>query len=394
MKKFLSIISVLLTLTIVFALFAIVPFAANADSKPCFVVSAVEAEAGTKNVAVNVSIKNNPGIASVLLDIGYDKSVLTLKNFVYNSTAVAGSMTVPFNENAKQFSLSMVNGTSNIEGDFVFATLYFDVATNASGSYPITLSYDENNVYDINEDNVEFAVIDGSITVDGEVLPTNPTDPSEPTEPDIGDLPAFVVSKVEADAGAKNVAVTVSLENNPGIASVLLDIGYDKSVLTLKGFTYNTTDLVGTMTVPFNASASQYSLSMVSGTSNIEGDFVFATLYFDVADNASGKQTITLSYDENNVYDISENNINFAVVNGSITVNENAHGTIGDVNKDETIDILDAVMVQKHAVDRISFDDEQKYVADVNGDGTVDILDATQIQKYATGKITEFKKKA
>ena len=385
MKKLIPIISVLLTVALIFSILTIMPFSASADTKPAFVVGEVEAEPGAKNVAVNVSIKNNPGIASILLDIGYDKSALTLKNFTYNSTALAGTMTVPFNANASQYSLSMVSGTSNVEGDFVFATLYFDVADNASGKQNITLSYDENNIYDIAEDNIDFEVVNGSIDLGGSVDPTNP---------DPGDSPAFIVENVNAEQGAKNVAVNVSIKNNPGVASILLDIGYNKSALTLKNFAYNSTALAGTMTVPFNASASQYSLSMVSGTSNVEGDFVFATLYFDVTDSASGKQNITLSYDENNVYNIAEDNINFAVVNGSITVNENAHGTIGDVNKDETIDILDAVMVQKHAVDRISFDDEQKYVADVNGDGTVDILDATQIQKYATGKITEFKKKA
>ncbi len=287
---------------------------------PRFVVSKVNTDAGEKNVAVTVSIENNPGIASILLDIGYDKSALTLTGFAYNSTTLAGTMTVPFNANATQYSLSMVSGTSNVSGDFVFATLYFDIADNANGSYDITLSYDENNVYDIDEDNVTFDVINGAINVGGVVSPTEPTEATVPTEQDPSDSPAFVVSKVDAEASEKNVAVTVSIENNPGIASVLLDIGYDKSTLTLTGFTYNTNALAGTMTVPFNANAKQHSLSMVSGTSNINGDFVFATLYFDVADNANGHYDISLSYDDNNVYDINEENIEFEVVNGSINV--------------------------------------------------------------------------
>lgn len=66
----------------------------------------------------------------------------------------------------------------------------------------------------------------------------------------------------------------------------------------------------------------------------------------------------------------------------------------GDVNNDGVVDILDATLIQKFAVDKATLTDEQKEVADVNGDGVVDILDSTDIQKYTVDKITEFKKKA
>ena len=357
----------------------------SSGNSPAFVAGEVNAEAGAKDVAVTVSVKNNPGIASILLDIGYNKSALTLKGFTYNSSALDGAMTVPFNANAKTYSLSMVSGTKNINGDFDFATLYFDVADNAGESYDITLSYDENNVYDINENNINFEVINGKINVGGEI---------SPTEPNPGDSPSFIVDKVEADAGAKNVAVNVTVKNNPGISSALLDIGYDKNALTLKGFDYNTSALDGAMTVPFNANASQYSLSMVNGTKNVNGDFVFATLYFDVADNASGSYNIMLSYDENNVYNINEDNIEFTVVNGAINIKKATNYLIGDVNGDKTVDILDAVLIQKYTVDKIKFDDRQKYVADTNKDGAIDILDAVMIQKYAVNKIDHFIKNA
>ena len=384
MKKIFPIISVILTAALLIGVFTAVPFSVSAGSKPTFVVDNVEAEPGAKNVAVNVSLKSNPGVASILLDIGYDKSALTLKNFTYNTNALSGTVTVPFNANATQPSLSMVSGTSNVNGDFVFATLYFDVANNASGKQSITLTYDENNVYDIAEDNIKFDVANGSITVGGSVTPTDPADP------DPGNSPAFVVDNVKAEPGAKNVAVNVSLKNNPGVASILLDIGYDKSALTLKNFTYNTNALSGTVTVPFNANATQPSLSMVSGTSNVNGDFVFATLYFDVADNASGKQNIILSYDENNVYDLTEKNIKFAVVNGSVTVSKSAHILLGDVNNDGKIDITDATLVQMIAAEVIIPTEAQKKAGDVNKDGTVDISDATLIQMYAAETISHF----
>lgn len=67
---------------------------------------------------------------------------------------------------------------------------------------------------------------------------------------------------------------------------------------------------------------------------------------------------------------------------------------VGDANGDNTVDILDAAAIQKHASGKVELKPEQFVAADVNGDGNVDVLDAAEIQKFAAGKITEFKKKA
>jgi hypothetical protein len=72
---------------------------------------------------------------------------------------------------------------------------------------------------------------------------------------------------------------------------------------------------------------------------------------------------------------------------------ENTHNKIGDINKDSNIDVLDALIIHKYAIDKITLNDEEKYLADVNDDGTVDILDSVDIQKYAVDKLKEFNKK-
>lgn len=68
-------------------------------------------------------------------------------------------------------------------------------------------------------------------------------------------------------------------------------------------------------------------------------------------------------------------------------------GKIGDVNGDNSIDVLDAMEIQKYAVGKIKLTGEKLNLADVNNDNSVDILDAADIHKYSVGKITEFKKK-
>ncbi len=69
-----------------------------------------------------------------------------------------------------------------------------------------------------------------------------------------------------------------------------------------------------------------------------------------------------------------------------------ADGTIGDVNHDGIVDILDAMAIQKNAVNKLSFNAVERFLADVNNDGTVDILDAVDIQKFTVEKLTAFEK--
>lgn len=98
----------------------------NPETQPQLVVDKVSAAPGAKDVAINVSVKNNPGIASLAFDVDYDTNAMTLTNFSYNEKIVDGSSTVPFNPKAQPTCLSIVNGSKNINGDWVFATLYFD----------------------------------------------------------------------------------------------------------------------------------------------------------------------------------------------------------------------------------------------------------------------------
>lgn len=84
-------------------------------------------------------------------------------------------------------------------------------------------------------------------------------------------------------------------------------------------------------------------------------------------------------------------------VNGkqaTFTVNVSTTISLGDVNSDGVVDVLDAAMIQKYTVNRVNLNEEQLLIGDVNNDSHVDVLDAAEIQKYASGIITEFKKKA
>ncbi len=65
--------------------------------------------------------------------------------------------------------------------------------------------------------------------------------------------------------------------------------------------------------------------------------------------------------------------------------------TMGDVNGDGKVNVLDAVMVLRHDANIIKLDDSQLKAADVNDDGKVDVLDAVMILRYEAGIIKSFK---
>lgn len=130
---------------------------------PAFAVEYVTAQAGADNIAVAISLKNNPGIASIGMYVNCDPA-LTLTNIVYNNS-MGGQAVPPQSLKNRPIKLTWVSPFANATEDTVFATLYFSVDESASGELPIELTYNENDVYDMTETNIGFAVINNSVLV-------------------------------------------------------------------------------------------------------------------------------------------------------------------------------------------------------------------------------------
>ena len=103
----------------------------------------------------------------------------------------------------------------------------------------------------------------------------------------------------------------------------------------------------------------------------------------------AGTYTVRVGFAKYSISSIDDDNYV-----GQYTFKVLPKAVIGDLNSDNSVDVLDATVVQKHAVGKADLTNEQLSIADVNNDNNVDVLDAAEIQKFAAGKITEFKKKA
>ncbi|MBQ0009862.1 MAG: hypothetical protein KBS76_02015 [Ruminococcus sp.] len=131
---------------------------------PTFLLNNVSAMPGDQNVAVVVYVKNNPGIASIALTLSYDTDVLHLAGYEFNPQI--GGQYVSYHPDVSVPKLVWLNWSENVDGDWVFATLYFDISKNApQGTFPVSVTYNPDDVYNFAEENITFGIIGGSVAV-------------------------------------------------------------------------------------------------------------------------------------------------------------------------------------------------------------------------------------
>lgn len=134
--------------------------------------------------------------------------------------------------------------------------------------------------------------------------------------------PALTVSSVEGSVG-ETVAVTVNVENNPGVVSMYLQLTYDAASLELVSVTDHELlpdPMFGeTKTSPF---ALQWDGSLLE--ENITDNGTLVTLNFKILDAAAlGDKTITLT-NVGGIMNAGLQLVDFAIHNGKVTVVEPA----------------------------------------------------------------------
>lgn len=132
-----------------------------AEGTPLFSVSSHKVSAGDI-VNVEINIKNSPGIASAILSVDFD-SELTLESVTYNSAI--GGITQEPSALSSPVKLSWMS-LNPVSGDALFATLSFKVPDGAGfGKRAISISYNPDDVCNIDENNVNFEVQSGNVEI-------------------------------------------------------------------------------------------------------------------------------------------------------------------------------------------------------------------------------------
>lgn len=117
--------------------------------------------------------------------------------------------------------------------------------------------------------------------------------------------------------------------------------------------------------------------------------------YIDQTEGSSVKFTVS-PYDlgETGSYGlyVSSTNMGYTkVAEFSVTDSwEEAPYTLGDVNMDGSIDVIDASLILRYAANLNTLTDTQKAAADVNGNNSIDVIDASMVLRYAANLIDSF----
>ena len=145
----------------------------------------------------------------------------------------------------------------------------------------------------------------------------------------------FSVSETKGSAG-EEVTLSINVESNPGVVVIGLQIGYDSSVLELKSAAVK--DFADTSFGPTTGNPFHVTWEDVLNPNNTN-DGVIAELTFLIkADAPLGDTAVTVSYDEENIFNSNFNNVYFATQNGKVTVVEKTVSVTG-VTIDETLSV-------------------------------------------------------
>lgn len=163
-KQFLRIMSLLMTFLLLLSIFPLIVFA---DDSMIIAVSSEKALVGSE-VAVTVSVKNNPGFVSLNFDIIYDNA-LTLTKITPSSdvTAAGGQLLLPTELNSPVNVFWMPGMEDYTNRDFKFVELTFSVKENVTSyiTSEISISYDPENIYNKQTNNVDCKIENGGVVI-------------------------------------------------------------------------------------------------------------------------------------------------------------------------------------------------------------------------------------
>ena len=339
-------------------------------------VSTVSGAAG-ETVEVDVTVANNPGIASLKFDIAYSEDLI-LEGIEFNPAFGAYATSPTPYKNPQP--LTMISPLADITVNGVFATLTFKIADDAAaGDHEIAVTFRAKDIYNANFDDVAMTATNGSVTVGGTIPAPDPT-PDPTPDPEPTDAMLLTVGSATGAAG-ETVEVDVTVANNPGIASLKFDIAYSEGLI-LEGIEFNPAfGAYATSPTPYK---NPQPLTMISPLADITVNGVFATLTFKIADDATaGDHEISVSFRAKDIYNANFDDVAMTVANGSVTVAEAEAALLGDVNLDGEIDAKDLTLLARHVAKIEYITDPQALVnADINKDSGISSEDLTKLARH------------
>ena len=220
-----------------------------------------------------------------------------------------------------------------------------------------------------------FTNVTANLVVTAQYVQNEPVSTPVPS-----DAPQIVVENKTTSAGS-TVAVNISIANNPGFVTMGIQVAYDSNLTLLS---VSDTGLVpGQLFSTEIENPQPLYWANPTATADCTVNGKIATLTFKVADNAEeGEYHIRVSYDYDNydIYNQSGEAVQFATVNGTLTVTDVVYG---DVNGDGRVNNLDGMVLMRHLAKWPSYPASMiSPGADVNADGRINNLDGMILMRH------------
>ena len=199
----------------------------------------------------------------------------------------------------------------------------------------------------------------------------------------IEDAAKFTVANVTAQPGGY-ADVTVSVADNPGIASFVIGLKFDSSLLTPVSITPNSALISGiTSNLNSGSTITDTVTAVYSDANGFNDDGVLYTIRFKVADTADSCTTpINLAIDEDGITGngLIPTVLPFQSYQGSIKITSFLYG---DCNLDGKINGLDSVLLARYLAKwSMELTSTQLLAMDVNADGKINGLDSVLLARY------------
>ena len=345
---------------------------AYAEGAPTVCVSNVKAASG-ENVVVSLSVKNNPGIVSMTLDVVYDDSMLTLKEItdrgVLGTAGHCDNFTSPY-----RLCWTNDTATQNFTVNGKLVELTFTVNENSENGtvYPISIEYspEDHYIYDKDTNCINFAVESGSITVDN----SNPGENLNAVTVPITDL-SYEISGTELYiTGYKGFDSDIIIDSSYEISGET----YSVTVISESAFESNTD--IKSLVLPetlrsvenfaFYNCTSLKSVKVLSKNVTI-GERVFGYYYITRGNDGKVEGFKLTGYrDTTSEIYATENDIDFKLL-----------PVFGDINGDGRLNADDAVILKKALLSGTL--DE---AFDLNKDSAVNIIDLVKLKRLIAYK--------
>lgn len=197
--------------------------------------------------------------------------------------------------------------------------------------------------------------------------------------------------------GSGEIIIPISIEKNDGFNLLGLTLDYDPAI-----FTYESLEIDDKL----KSKISLDSIYEAPGSGKIKASFIaldditdtgdFLNLKLKVRDEVSAGTTSNVGVDITQVGNKAETAMSGTGTNCAVNIigsgsgEEEQQPVLGDVNADKNIDLVDAVYILQNYNQVREFTKIQETAADVDKNGTVNLLDALMIMKFFNGEITGF----